>query len=265
MFSLKKWHYKDHPDTCYCCDWKSRAAYAQSFALWQQATIEFTCHDHSIIACSRHIYVWCCSSRTSRSWWITQSTQHHRRGCNNIPSFLQRTAPIARSLYEGWTPHDLHILVTAPFCCDRKSRAACAQSFAPWQQATIEFTCHDHSVIACSRHIYVWCILYPTAENKFCSAEMFAVCISVNIHLALSFYFLFILLSVFRDKRFLTSTWLKLLHIVIKYCVPNKPFHCHCVCFNSLTVWTNFRTAVYCRRFVSTGHPFLALVLSSLA
>jgi len=67
----------------YCCDRKSRAAYAQSFALCQQATIELTCHDHSIIACSRHIYVWCCSSRTSRSWWITQSTQHHRRGRNN--------------------------------------------------------------------------------------------------------------------------------------------------------------------------------------
>ena len=30
-------------------------------------------------------------------------------------------------------------------CCDRKSRAACAQSFALWQQATIEFTCHDDS------------------------------------------------------------------------------------------------------------------------
>jgi len=30
-----------------CCNRKSRAAYAQSFALWQQATIEFTCHDHS--------------------------------------------------------------------------------------------------------------------------------------------------------------------------------------------------------------------------
>jgi len=51
-----------------CCDRKSRAAWAQSFALWQQATIEFTCHDHSIIACSRHIYVWCCSSRTSHAW-----------------------------------------------------------------------------------------------------------------------------------------------------------------------------------------------------
>jgi len=27
-----------------------------------------------------HTYIF--SSRTSRSWWITQSTQHHRRGCN---------------------------------------------------------------------------------------------------------------------------------------------------------------------------------------
>ena len=41
----------------YCCDRKSRAAYAQSFALWQQATIELTCRNHSIIACSHHIYM----------------------------------------------------------------------------------------------------------------------------------------------------------------------------------------------------------------
>jgi len=102
----------------FCCDQKSRVVCAQSFALWQQATIEFTCHDHSIIACSRH--VWCCSSSTSRSWWITHLTQRHRRGCNNIPSFLQRTSPISRSLCEGWTRHNLHILVTAPFRCDRK-------------------------------------------------------------------------------------------------------------------------------------------------
>jgi len=32
----------------WCCDRKSRAAWAQIFALWQQATIEFTCHDHSL-------------------------------------------------------------------------------------------------------------------------------------------------------------------------------------------------------------------------
>jgi len=94
-----------------CCVRKSRAACAQSFALRQQATTEFTCHDnsprplvvtfnhklisaelprhdHSFIACSRHVYVWCCSSRTSRSWWITHLTQHHRRGCNNVIHLL---------------------------------------------------------------------------------------------------------------------------------------------------------------------------------
>ena len=43
------------PNQCQCCDRKSWAAYAQSFALWQQATIEITRQDHSIIACSRHI------------------------------------------------------------------------------------------------------------------------------------------------------------------------------------------------------------------
>jgi len=64
----------------------------------------------------RATYIYFCSSRTSRSWWIIQSTQHRQRGCNNIPSFLQWTTPIAHSLCEGWTPHDLHILVTAPFC-----------------------------------------------------------------------------------------------------------------------------------------------------
>ena len=36
-----------------------------------------------------------------------------------------------------------------------KARAVCAQSFALWQQATIELTCHDHSIIACSRHLYI--------------------------------------------------------------------------------------------------------------
>jgi len=30
---------------------------AQGFTLWQQAAIEITCHDHSFIACSRHIYM----------------------------------------------------------------------------------------------------------------------------------------------------------------------------------------------------------------
>jgi len=30
---------------------------------------------------------------------------------------------------EGFTQHDLHILITAKFCCYQKAGAACAQSF----------------------------------------------------------------------------------------------------------------------------------------
>ena len=51
-------------------------------------SVDLPRHDLSFIACSSHIYVWCCSSRTSGSWWITQSTQHRRRGCNSGHLYL---------------------------------------------------------------------------------------------------------------------------------------------------------------------------------
>ena len=41
----------------WCCDWIALGASMQSFTLWQQATIEITCNDYSIVACSRHICV----------------------------------------------------------------------------------------------------------------------------------------------------------------------------------------------------------------
>jgi len=41
-------------------------------------------------------------------------------------------------------------------CCDRKAWVASAQSFTLWWQATIEVICHNHSIIACSCHIYIW-------------------------------------------------------------------------------------------------------------
>jgi len=37
-----------------------------------------------------HIW-WCYSPRTSRSWWIIQSTQHHRRGCKITKIFVLMT------------------------------------------------------------------------------------------------------------------------------------------------------------------------------
>jgi len=45
------------------------------------------------------------------------------------------------------------------YCCDRKARAASAQSFTLWQQATIEIMRHDHSIVACSCHVYMGVIL----------------------------------------------------------------------------------------------------------
>ena len=105
---------KNHLLNWCCCDRKSRAAYAQSFAPWQQATIEITRRDHSIIACSRHTHIFLFFAHIPV---VVNHTINATppEGCNNIPSFLKRTTPIARSLCEGWTPHDLHILVTAPF------------------------------------------------------------------------------------------------------------------------------------------------------
>jgi len=132
--------YSNCLQTYYCCDRKSRAAYAQSFALWQQATTEFTCHDHSprtlvvtfngsqvnigrastprshdhsFIACLRHIYVWCCSSHTSRSWWIIQSTHHHQEVATTTPlfytephqSYVLCVKAELRTTFTSWSQH----------------------------------------------------------------------------------------------------------------------------------------------------------------
>jgi len=88
------------------------------------------------------------------------------------PPFHNKTALIAGSFREDFTQYDLHILVTAPFCCDRKARTACAQSFALWQQATIEFTQRNHFIIACSRHVYMVLFLahIPFVVNRAFSA-----------------------------------------------------------------------------------------------
>ena len=50
-------HAKDKKVYFLCCDQKAWTEIAQSFKLWQQAIIEITRRDHSIIVCSRHIYL----------------------------------------------------------------------------------------------------------------------------------------------------------------------------------------------------------------
>ena len=65
--------------------------------------------------------------------------------------FLLKICRSIPCLHPSWKVHTCR-----KRCCDRKSRAACAQSFAPWQQATIEITRRDHSIIAYSRHIDIF-------------------------------------------------------------------------------------------------------------
>jgi len=98
---------------CHCCGRKARATIAQSFTLWQQASMEITSSLLSPLAstmkCSlasqallevthqahsigitllllvRATYIWpdgCNSLRTPRSWWIAHSTQHQLRCCS---------------------------------------------------------------------------------------------------------------------------------------------------------------------------------------
>ena len=105
-----------------------------------------------------HIYG-CYSSRTSRLWWITHSMQHQRRGCNNIPSFLQQTTSIAHSFCESCTWHNLHILVAAPFCCDRK---AWGQVHEAWQCNSKQHqrSCAATTLLLLVRATYIWVLFF---------------------------------------------------------------------------------------------------------
>ena len=69
------------------------------------------------------------------------------------------------------------------FCFDRRAGEACAQSFALWQQAAIETTRRDHSVIACSRHVYMDVILSSLpvcGESRIQHRTYYAAVTAVN-------------------------------------------------------------------------------------
>jgi len=91
----------------------------------------------------------------------TLSMQRQLRSCNNIPSFLQWTTPVARSFCKGCTWHHLHIQVKAPLCCDWKGRAASVQRFTLSHQAEIKIPLRAHLIPACSRHMGVVLHAHP--------------------------------------------------------------------------------------------------------
>ena len=133
-------------------------ASVQSFTLWQQATTEIAWQDHSIIACSRHMYmgVILCAHPV-------RGESHMQR---NASGEVATTPP---PFYNE--PHWLHVLFVnaAPstpftswsqhhFVAIRKPEQQ-VRKVSHWQQAIIEITWWDHFVIACS-HIYVGGILH---------------------------------------------------------------------------------------------------------
>jgi len=96
-----------------------------------------------------------------------------RNSCNSITGWLPCRMHVSYTAF--WRKplpccrersHPRHrsrsTLVTSPRrkCCDRKSRAVCAHTFAPWQQATIEIMLAIFLTIACSRYIYYGVILH---------------------------------------------------------------------------------------------------------
>ena len=96
----------------YCCDWKAQASCAQSFTLWQQATIEIMHRDHSLITCSRHLYM-----------GVVLYT-HSVRGepciqCNASQEFATTSLPFYNE------PHRSHVLFV---------KASHSTTFTSWSQ-----------------------------------------------------------------------------------------------------------------------------------
>ena len=135
-----------------------------SFTPWQQAKIEIMLAISLTIACSRYMYYGVILH--AHPVHGESHNQHNTTGevATTSPPFYKEPHRSHVLCVKAWTCHDPHILVTAPFCCDRKSRAACAQSFAPWQQATIEIMLAISLTIACSLHV-LWCYSSCTSRS----------------------------------------------------------------------------------------------------
>jgi len=150
--------YKWKRSPWYCCDRKAPAASVQSFTLWQQATIEIMHRDHSIIACSCHIYMGVV--RHAHSVRSKPHIQHNASGevATTCPPFYNephqshvlcvKVAP--GTTFTFWSQHHF-VAIEKP---EQQVRKA-----SHWQQAT-EIMRRDHSIIACSCHIYMGVVLH---------------------------------------------------------------------------------------------------------
>jgi len=121
---------------------ETRAACAQSSALWQQATIEIMCHNLSYY-CLLALHIMVLFFTHIPLWWITQSTPTEKLQQHPLlftTNHTDRTFFVWR-LKSAWPPHPGHSTILFR----SETRAAGVQSFALWQQATIEIMCRNLS------------------------------------------------------------------------------------------------------------------------
>jgi len=133
---------------------KARGACAQSFAPWQQATIEFTPRDHSIIACSRHICILLFFAHIPFVVNHTiNATPQERLQQHPLLFTMNRTdrtffcvkAELSTTC-TSWLQHH--------FIAIGKAQGACVQSFAPWQEVT-RVHARDHYYCLFAPHVYI--------------------------------------------------------------------------------------------------------------
>jgi len=118
----------------------------------------------SILKCGKiwiqvNVHLW--SFSCIRHAKTTLSKQRQPRSCCNIPLFLQWTAPIERSFYEGcpgttftsWSKY--HLVVIG------KAEQQVCKSFTAWHQPTIEISRRAHLVSACLRYTCVVLHAHP--------------------------------------------------------------------------------------------------------
>ena len=124
--------------------------------------------------------MWCCSSRTSRSWWIAHSTQRQRSGCSNIPPFNNEPTDCTFFLWRFHTARPPHpgrstilLRLGRPSGMCAKLRAVAASNnrdhapqslyyclFAPHTEYTVHSLspCYGmHTALVLLKSVITWC------------------------------------------------------------------------------------------------------------
>jgi len=94
----------------------------------------------------RATHIYCCSSYTSRSWWITQSTQRHWRGCNTT---------MAQDSYIQWLGEALGLLQGSLEAFLLFHKRMC------WEIATSRHNKHQEGISGTVRELICDWTIYP--------------------------------------------------------------------------------------------------------